>query len=295
MYFARKTKQPNLIFLHIPKAAGTTLNFILENHYSRANSYSTSKSNYYPDGSIDTFKVMSAAQHANIRWLTGHMGYGYHTYLSAPSVYVTLLREPVDRVISHYYFESSLQESPVYELIQSGKMDLREYLRYYHGVEMDNLQTRMVAGNWEKRGTGPCTPEMLAQAKQNLCDHFAVVGVSHQFDAFYFLLRKYFGWRYVPYLKQNRTQNRPQREAIAESDQTMIREYNKYDLALYQFGEELFARQLQAYALWVVQADLAAASWRNRLYKAMKGHSLREFVREYSVRTFIRQRLPWTS
>ncbi|MEZ4510948.1 MAG: sulfotransferase family 2 domain-containing protein [Chloroflexota bacterium] len=296
MHAAGKGEQPNLIFLHIPKSAGTTLNFILESHFSREESYSVSKSNYYPGGSIDGFKAMSPERHAKIRWLTGHMGYGYHDYLSGPSVYVTLLRDPVERLISNYYFERHLRESPIHEMIRSGKMDLREYVYYYYAIEMDNLQTRMIAGNWEKRGDGPCTPEMLEQAKQNLQDHFAVVGVARRFDEFYFLLRHYFGWRYVPYVTRNKTKSRPRREEVPTADRQMIKEYNRYDIELFKFAKEMFETQLAAYSPKMVQASLTTAAWRNELFKKQLGlrtFSLRHFIREHSVRAYLRQRLHW--
>ena len=128
---------------------------------------------------LDRFEALNEEQLARIRLLNGHMGYGLHRYLPRPAVYITFLREPVERVLSHYSFERTLTYSPVYPYLQSGEMDLKEYVRYYtEAGDMDNLQTRMIAGNWHKRGFGPCTNEMLEEAKRNLRERFAVVGLA---------------------------------------------------------------------------------------------------------------------
>src|SRR5690606_12622267 len=123
--------------------------------------------------------------------------------------YITFLREPVERVLSHYSFERTLPDSPVFPYLRSGEMDLEGYVRYYtDAAEMDNLQTRMIAGNWHKRGYGPCTPQMLAEAQENLRQRFAVVGLAEQFDASYRLLKRRFGWRTSHFRRRNQTRKR---------------------------------------------------------------------------------------
>ncbi len=54
--------------------------------------------------SITQLKNMPEEKRNKIRCLKGHMPFGLHKYLLNSSVYLTVLREPIERVISHYYF-----------------------------------------------------------------------------------------------------------------------------------------------------------------------------------------------
>jgi len=279
---AQRYEDPALIFVHIPKAAGSTLNHILESQYALGESYATCSTPRHPEGDLNRFEALSEAQLARIRLLNGHMGYGLHRYLPRPAVYVTFLREPVERVISHYSFERTLPASPVYAYLQNGEMNLKEYVRYYaEAAEMDNLQTRMIAGNWHKRGFGPCTPEMLEQARRNLKEEFAVVGLAEQFDASYLLLKRYFGWRSVPFRWRNKTRKRLQRDQLSAAELEYIRQHNRFDLELYTYAQQLFEervrRQGPSFPL-----ELAWFRTQNHLY----GQYWK--ARSYSVRARIR-------
>ena len=279
---AKRFEDPALIFVHIPKAAGSTLNHILEAQYAPGESYATCSTPRHPHGDLNRFEALNEAQLAGIRLLHGHMGYGLHRYLPRPAIYVTFLREPVERVISHYSFERTLPDSPVYDYLQSGEMDLKEYVRYYaEAAEMDNLQTRMIAGNWHKRGFGACTPEMLEQARCNLSEAFAVVGLAEQFDASYLLLKRTFGWRSAPFRWRNKTRKRLYRDQLSADELEMIREHNRFDIALYAYAQQLFEEQVRRQGP-SFPLELAWFRARNRLY----GNYWQ--ARSYSVRTRLR-------
>ncbi|MCA9932716.1 MAG: sulfotransferase family 2 domain-containing protein [Ardenticatenaceae bacterium] len=279
-----QNERPTLIFLHILKTAGTTLNIILENYYAQDRTVATYPNRQHPDGSIEGFHALSTAEKANIDLLTGHMGFGLHKYLPRPAVYITILRDPVERVISRYYHEYRDPHSLLHPAIRDG-MDLKEYVKYYAKVaDMDNLQTRMIAGNWEKRGFGPCTKEMLATAKQNLQDYFVVVGLTERFDETYLLLKKTLGWKTTLYQKYNVTPNRPKKRNISEETLQVIREYNRYDIELYHFASKLFDTQIQQQG-W----RFASEAKLFQLYKILYPTYWR--LRSFSVRTYLRNRM----
>lgn len=235
-----------LVFLHILKAGGTTLNNIVESHFERRQTYATSATGLHPDGNLDGFFELSPAERARIRLLNGHLGFGIHEHLPNQAVYITMMREPVARIVSQYNFERKLATSPLYEHLQSGEMDITGFVRYHADAgEMDNLQTRMISGNWHKRGFGPCTPEMLETAKRNLREHFAVVGLTSQFDASHLLLKRYFGWPVAFYRRANVSKKHVRREDLPADAVETIRDYNRFDLELYAYAQELFAEQVR--------------------------------------------------
>jgi hypothetical protein len=287
---ARSNKDPALIFVHIPKAAGTTLNHIIEAHYTQENSFATSMTRLHPEGSLDAFEALSDAERARIRLLNGHMGFGLHEKLPRPALYVTLLRHPVDRVVSNFYFEHREPHSYIYEELRSGRMGLKEYVSYYADVaRLDNLQTRMIAGNWYLEGSGPCTPQMLETAKRNLKEHFALVGLSERFDAFYLLLKRTMGWPHSLFISHNITRQRPRKERPAPDELEVVREYNRYDLELYAYAGELFEAQLRRQD-WTFPLELKAFQLLNGLYGL--GWRARQFplrarlrkLKNYSIR-----------
>jgi hypothetical protein len=278
-----------LIFLHIPKAAGGTLHYLLEMQYPPGESFATCNTPRHPHNDLTHFEALDEAQLARIRLLNGHMGYGLHRYLPRPAFYVTFLREPVERVLSHYSFERTLPDSPVYAYLQSGKMDLKGYVRYYaEAADMDNLQTRMIAGNWHKRGHGPCTQEMLETAKRNLHERFAVVGLAEEFDASYLLIKRLFGLRSVHYRRRNKTRKRLYRDQITAGELDFIRQHNRFDLELYPYARKLFAAQVRQQGI-PFQLELALFRARNRFYSTYRR------ARTYSVRTKIRHILDATT
>jgi hypothetical protein len=238
--------QPTIIFLHILKTGGTTFNIILENYFSKERSFSTFPNRMHPDGSIDGFKSLSMDERAKIDLLNGHMGFGLHELLPRPATYLTLLRDPVDRVISHYYHAVREKGAVLHDKIQSREIDLSGHIRYYaEAADMDNLQTRMIAGNWELRGFGPCTEEMLETAKRNLREHFAVVGITEQFDAFYLLAADLFNWEVLPYQRWEVAKKRARKSDLSPEELYTLETYNKFDLELYQYAKSLFREQIQ--------------------------------------------------
>jgi hypothetical protein len=174
---------PAIIFVHIPKAAGTTLHRIIEQHYPRQNVYSTNPSLLNPEASIEHFKQLPLERRAQIRMLKGHLPFGLHDYLPGPTTYFTLLREPVDRVVSFYYYVRQSTQHYLHEQVLARDLTLQQYIASCLTTSNDNFQVRLLSGAHHEVPYGQCTPAMLETAKRHLQEHFSVVGLSEQFDA----------------------------------------------------------------------------------------------------------------
>src|SRR5205823_8424847 len=91
-----------LIFLHIPKTAGTTLNRIIEWQYSPLSIFTID-----PHGiraTPERFKTLSERRRRQLRVVRGHMVYGIHEFLPQCASYMSMLRHPVARLLSAYSF-----------------------------------------------------------------------------------------------------------------------------------------------------------------------------------------------
>ncbi len=91
-----------VIFLHIPKAAGSTLLHILQRAYKPENRlFIEDDSIREPDRLLSS---MSDTQKREIALLAGHVKFGIHTWLPQPATYFTILRHPIERIISDITF-----------------------------------------------------------------------------------------------------------------------------------------------------------------------------------------------
>ena len=232
-----------LIFLHIPKTAGSTLFAILKRQYPFAFIHPHVGTWKY----VFEFKRLPEWKRERIGVLAGHLPFGVHKYLPQPSVYITLLRDPIERAISDYYYVLRTPDNYFYKDVTTQHMSLEEFVasgcngKY---LNLDNGQTRLLSGMVDV-GFGQCTLKMLKDAKENLREYFAVVGINERFDETVMLMKKVLGWTTLPYyVRENVTSDRPGKEDIPEDTLKVIEKRNELDLDLYTFAKEMFAEQL---------------------------------------------------
>lgn len=275
---------PTLIFLHIQKAAGTTLHRIIERQYPARRIYSIDPNPGPQRGSIEAFMALPAAQRLHLQVLKGHFWYGLHDYVRQPAEYITLLREPVGRVVSFYHFVRRKPAHYLYDYLQVGNVPLGDAIAARATIAFDNLQTRLISGVWTDVPFGGCDDALLALAKQRLHDHFPVVGVSELFDETLLLLQRRYGWRHISYMRHNVSGDRPNAPLDAQT-RALIEQHNRYDRALYEYARELcqaaIAAQGPAFA-----ADLAAFRRHNARVQPL--HRWYWRLREFSLRAAVR-------
>jgi hypothetical protein len=239
---AQSRAEKTVIHLHIPKTAGTTLKQIADRHYPRQHVYTIQV-----DGTIDEFKSLTHSRKSRIRLLRGHQGYGLHEYLPGGATYFTVLRDPIERVISYYYSVRRTPHHYCYDMIMSNDMGLKDFVESRADPMVDNGQTRLLSGmmesGWEF-GFGQCTEDVLEAAKENLCNNFAVVGLTEEFDKTILLLREALGWRHLFYARRNVAANRPKKEDLSQDALEVVTEVSLLDLELYEYARKLFQHQV---------------------------------------------------
>src|SRR5690606_35587137 len=58
--------------------------------------------------------------------IQGHTNFGIHQYLSQPCTYITFLRHPVSRVVSHYHYVQRQPDNYLYERVKG--LSLKDYI-----------------------------------------------------------------------------------------------------------------------------------------------------------------------
>lgn len=229
-----------VLFLHIPKAAGTTLRYIIQYQCSPGAIYEL----YGPSAThaqrVDEFRKLSQTQKAKFKIVNSHLGFGLHEFLPCPSTYITFLRNPVDRVVSMYYYYRRTRSS-TFE-----NVTLEDFIETYGGAK-DNMTKYLSGEKLRIQLTDPsneanfeCSSETLELAKRNLRNHFSVVGLSERFDESLILLRKILGWKIPLYDKNNVTRNRPSTKDISKGTLRLIERSNEFDFQLYEYAKEVF-------------------------------------------------------
>jgi hypothetical protein len=263
----RDTRTPSLdatiIFLHIGKTAGTTLRQVLRRNFRSSDIMVVRVRGRPREETLERFGTLPEEVRARPRLIMGHTVFGLHELIPRPSTYISMVREPKSLVVSQYRFVLRTPGHRHHELVTSAGMGLGEYIRSGISMEMDNSQTRAIAGD---RDTpyGECSDEMLERAKRNVEERFAVVGLTERFDESLVLLQKAFGWSRLGYVRANVSPKRNPVE-LTDDDLTLIEEHNRLDRELYRFVTERFERAIARYPSF--EDDLARLKRANALYR----------------------------
>src|SRR4029453_3203698 len=221
--------QEALIFLHIPKTAGTTLNRIIEWQYSPLSIFTID-----PLGiraTPERFETFSEQRRRKLRVVRGHMVYGIHEFLPQGATYITMLRDPVARLLSAYSFILRRPLNPMHRKLKRGRLGVEAFIRLTPNRQ--NLQCRILAGvedvTYDQR--------ILDIAKENITKSFSVVGLCERFEESLMLMANAFGWE-IPYYENRKVSK--VRPTLEPGVVNMIQEHNRLDMELYEFARKRF-------------------------------------------------------
>lgn len=209
-----------LVFLHIPKTAGTTFQYILENSLGvmHCNLGHMGKS-VVDQRDIDFTRKLFPW----LRSINGHNLTDPLRLVIPDPFFITFLREPVVRVFSHYQDQ----------VLRSRKTETFEQMLLSNPV-LENIQVKMLAGRAD-----------LGRAKMVL-EKFHFVGLTEKFDLSLHLLGKLCPVRLNYNYKRKLAARDNSIKKALESDPRIVdmtREKNQLDLALYEFAvTEIFPR-----------------------------------------------------
>lgn len=235
-----------LLFLHIPKTAGSSVNEFLVNRFAANEVHSI-----YPAFGADVPKLLPERA---VHCYAGHVYHDITNYLPPDLTVFTILRDPVERALSAYFF---YQRVPREELLRGGP-----YIANVRGVTLaefasrfpqsaratfGNYQTyylsRDYAGEPTRKGQLVDRAD-LGRAKDNLAR--CVVGQTDRLHDALALLCHEFGWPCPDRVAAaNRTEGRPR--ALDRQSQAWLEENTAIDAELVRFGRELFEQRWEEY------------------------------------------------
>ncbi|MEM0925925.1 MAG: sulfotransferase domain-containing protein [Planctomycetota bacterium] len=237
-----------LIFLHIPKAGGNSFLDFLTPHFRKEDRFDVSEGLRYTER-LSELETLPTKAKGQLRFVFGHLPFGIHEWLPQQCRYITVLRDPVDRILSHYYFVREQRKHPMHETVMSRRMSISDYVTSGLSGELNNGMVRLLCGRPDAdslRGHGPCQEEDLTEAKRNLDGHFAVVGLLEQMHATQRVVSQVLGWDDKEPVRRNQTKKRKSVQTLRRRDRDAILSKNAMDIDLYRWASDRFQQQCSA-------------------------------------------------
>ncbi len=258
-------------FVHVMKTGGTSFVFQLLRNFAPDEVYPDtaldrrSPTDAEPYASLTALEKLSPERRRAIRVYTGHFPLVARELMGPDVVTLTLLRDPVDRVVSvlkHFkrlwpcYHELSL------DAVYDDELVFRHFVEHYQtrmfaltaagrtrsfasAVEFDTLHGALADPAKRAAALGPdavvpVDAAALARAKANLAT-VDVLGVNEEFDAFVAALREGYGWWPAGETYDPRANVSEEPWEASDALRARIERDNPLDRELYEHAIELIA------------------------------------------------------
>jgi hypothetical protein len=259
----RPSLWPLVAFMHLPKTAGLSITEALLPFFNPkrvlAHWY------FAADGDPVSSGVLES-----IDFLGGHFTFNHTKYLRSERVLFSFVREPVDRVLSHYWFARSwkqplddavLQSYPKYtrdfmvevrEFVETAKRcSLLDFVRSDNPVirnGVENLQTYAFASDYRSERTG--NDSLALKTALAHLDEFALVGLTERSDECFALMCQMMNWPKIALPKVNETVKRSSIKQLNARELEAILERNQLDLVLYEHVRSRIEEKLPRRQEW---------------------------------------------
>ena len=207
------------IFMHLPKCAGTEIREHLYTQYSKEEILTLYDSPHFPptvwsyDDVDNALNKLNANQKDKIKFIFGHyVYYGIHKHFkNRTPKYITFLRDPIDRTISHYnwdlmrYHKSIMPEYQIPQIFHnSDDLSFSTWFktRTIDKVAMDNYSFRYLMNFVlkDKLDKNIINSNNIDKIK-SILNSFFFIGLTQNPDDFYFLYTLFGIEKLIP--KQN--------------------------------------------------------------------------------------------
>lgn len=234
-------EQRRVVFLHIAKTAGTTLRYLMRQQLGEKNIYVL-------HNMLDIAYQSDAALNRYSHFM-GHIGYAFLARVPEPRFAFTFLRDPVDRVLSLYYYWRNQTPKRAHGVKDGPTLarahDLPAFLELAEENNQILAQIRDTQ-TWQLFYDYPLfcrlkhrdvsEEEVLATAKAHL-QELDFVGFRECTEASVGELADRLGWKGIAAAPRMReTPDRPRRESLDPSVLARIGELTQLDAALYAFA-----------------------------------------------------------
>jgi len=258
-FAARDLEEPKLVFMHIPKTGGTTLHHLLINSFD--------KEEVCPER-FNGLRHYRAGELARYRYFSGHFDLPSVRLIPGRKRVITMLREPVARLISLYYFLRSYKPA----IIETDQLELARLANQYAMADffrarevrshaaVNNAMTRVLidtiaVDRWEGKSgdaLADCRPFLqLAIRELESLDAF---GILERYDDSVELICQSIGFNKPAKVKPMQVLEvimdtepglkRIEKEPVTEEIRREIRSVAETDIEFYRHASKVFENRL---------------------------------------------------
>lgn len=259
-------QSPKILFMHIPKTAGTSIRNMIEKNFSKDERlYIYEESRWKTPYDI---KKMDHDTKKNIKIVYGHFLFGIHKYFDEPTKYMTIIREPVDRILSAYYHFKTIpaHKKIMLKIFNWGAnlpISLPKLLQQRHSKQLknhyfvvnnklsvvefvkcgrfgvDNTMVRRISNI--PVGYGKITQEIYETAIYNIENYFVDVLLMEDMKQSVARLASIIGSTDLS-MRMDNVNKKRERTGLDGNTLSFLKETNKYDLMLYDYCYHRFKR-----------------------------------------------------
>lgn len=225
-----------LVFTHIPRTGGTTLRAILSKYL---------ESHIYID-SFSGFSFMNDDELNSQAFIATHCGHGIFNRINKPHKKVVILRDPIERIVSHYYYLKGLEDNISYSSYYAKTLSLKQFVEAQNPaiqVGIHNTQTWHLIKDkndyFRNRYKGMSDEKLLEIAIDHL-SQYDFVGFTDSIPSVLDEIGSEYGWTGVsqdlPFIRKS---ERPNTSDISESILNSVRDRVGLDLLLYSRAKQI--------------------------------------------------------
>jgi len=246
----RGTLSPRIFFLHVPKCGGTTLSQAMVAAYPLTDylrgrvvtldaAASARAAQFAPSMEGSVFRMRETLLHywmsqQRVRHIDGHFPFSNvaHDRFGDRFAFVTMLRDPVQRYLSEYFYNR--YKSHTAHRRDEASMPLEQYVDTPFGQQQGMQYARFISG----QETICDEPEAIEQAQANL-QKMKLVGCLEQQDIFLARFAKLFG-RKLTLRRRNVSpvSESQRREQVNDAVLQRIADVCRADAEIYRFAVE---------------------------------------------------------
>ncbi len=233
-----------LINIRIPKTAGTSLTSII------AQSFPTDAVLYTDDRDLSNVTGLGAGERLKVGMVAGHIRYGLGALFPQRTLYVTMLREPIERIYSFYRYVRRTTDHPLNGLFTAHDLTFGMFLErglknYSVRCEVDNGQVRRLAGDMTEASFAD-TALLYRQAMHNLFAPNMLFGIASNFEG---LLRRLVAEGIIREAKQLYANTSPDDELPLEDAIAEMTDHQLELLRYFTFWDDLLYNSASAFAV----------------------------------------------